>query len=151
MARRRREAQQEFLYTMPIRPQAGQICELYYNPDLTPLRGRPEIYVRGAFNRWQHPNSIPPTQMKHGMAFGVGFMKTQIQVGISVFWGGGSGVVGEWVGGWVTDVAGGGCLTTDAWVGFMRPRYRWGGGVGGWRGGGRGSWYMQAKVVGWPV
>lgn len=98
MARRRREAQQEFLYTMPIRPQAGQICELYYNPDLTPLRGRPEIYVRGAFNRWQHPNSIPPTQMKHGMAFGVGFMKTQIQVGISVFGGGG---LGWWVSGWV--------------------------------------------------
>jgi starch synthase len=49
--KRRRENQHEFLYTLPVTPKAGEKLELYYNPDLTPLRGRPEIYVRGGFNR----------------------------------------------------------------------------------------------------
>jgi hypothetical protein len=31
--------------------QAGETVELFYNPDLTPLRGRPFIDVQGAFNR----------------------------------------------------------------------------------------------------
>jgi hypothetical protein len=30
---------------------AGDKLELFYNPDLTPLRGPPDIYVRGSFNR----------------------------------------------------------------------------------------------------
>lgn len=50
--KRRRENQHEFLYTLPVIPKAGEKLELYYNPDLTPLRGRPEIYVRGSFNRY---------------------------------------------------------------------------------------------------
>jgi starch synthase len=49
--KRRRENQHEFLYTLPVTPKAGEKLELFYNPDLTPLRGRPEIYVRGGFNR----------------------------------------------------------------------------------------------------
>lgn len=49
--KRRREAQHDFLYTLPVQASAGQAIELFYNPDLTPLRGRPEIYVRGSFNR----------------------------------------------------------------------------------------------------
>jgi starch synthase len=49
--KRRRENQHEFLYTLPVIPRAGEKLELFYNPDLTPLRGRPEIYVRGSFNR----------------------------------------------------------------------------------------------------
>ncbi len=49
--RARREAQAAFLYTLPVTPEAGETLELFYNPDLTPLRGRPEIYVRGGFNR----------------------------------------------------------------------------------------------------
>lgn len=51
-ARRRRAAQQQFLYTIPLSPKAGQTVEVYYNPDLTVLRGRPEIYMRGCWNRW---------------------------------------------------------------------------------------------------
>lgn len=50
--KRRRETQYEFLYTVPVMPKAGETVELFFNPDLTPLRGRPEIYVRGSFNRW---------------------------------------------------------------------------------------------------
>jgi len=34
--------------------QAGQTVELFYNPDLTPLRGRPTIQLQGGFNRWGH-------------------------------------------------------------------------------------------------
>eukprot|EP00775_Hariotina_reticulata_P005611 gene5611-5849_t len=76
--KRRREAQHEFLYTLPVQASAGQAIELFYNPDLTPLRGRPEIYVRGAFNRWRHNVTIPPTKMTTTTPGGVGFLKATI-------------------------------------------------------------------------
>lgn len=80
VARKRREAQQEFLYTLPVTPRAGEKCDIYYNPDLTPLRGRPEIFARGAFNRWTHPNRIPPTQLFPTMPGAIGFMKATVQI-----------------------------------------------------------------------
>ena len=43
----------EILYTVPSKPEAGQLVEVYYNPELTSLRGRPEIYLHGSWNRWQ--------------------------------------------------------------------------------------------------
>ncbi|WIA34022.1 hypothetical protein OEZ86_012404 [Tetradesmus obliquus] len=78
--KRRRENQQEFLYTLPVTPKAGQPLELFYNPDLTPLRGRPEIYVRGSFNRWRHGQRIPPIKMESSMPGGIGFLKATIDV-----------------------------------------------------------------------
>jgi starch synthase len=57
--KRRRENQHEFLYTLPVIPRAGEKLELFYNPDLTPLRGRPEIYVRGSFNRCVYVLKLP--------------------------------------------------------------------------------------------
>jgi starch synthase len=58
-AKQRRSAQQQFLYTIPLTPRAGQEVEVFYNPDLTVLRGRPEIYLRGCWNRWG-PAGGPP-------------------------------------------------------------------------------------------
>ena len=49
--KKRRELQRQVLFTVPIRPQAGQSAKVYYNPDVTPLRGRPETWVRGGWNR----------------------------------------------------------------------------------------------------
>ncbi|KAL6784007.1 SSS3B [Auxenochlorella protothecoides x Auxenochlorella symbiontica] len=76
-AKARRAAQAAFLYTRPTTPRAGEAVELLYNPDLTPLRGRPEVWVRGGFNRWTAGN-FPPQAMR---ATGVGgFHATTIQV-----------------------------------------------------------------------
>lgn len=49
--KKRRELQRQVLFTMPIRPKAGQTVRVYYNPDVTPLRGRPEAWLRGGWNR----------------------------------------------------------------------------------------------------
>lgn len=50
---KRRELQRQVLFTVPIRPKAGQSVRVYYNPDVTPLRGRPEAWLRGGWNRWE--------------------------------------------------------------------------------------------------
>lgn len=49
--KKRRELQRQVLFTMPIRPKAGQSVRVYYNPDVTTLRGRPEAWLRGGWNR----------------------------------------------------------------------------------------------------
>ncbi|MEW5313653.1 MAG: hypothetical protein WDW38_005202 [Sanguina aurantia] len=49
--RKRRAARLEFLYTIPLTPVAGKPCDIFYNPDRTVLRGRPDIHVRGSWNR----------------------------------------------------------------------------------------------------
>lgn len=78
-ARRRRELQARVVYTKPLTPQAGQPAELYYNPDHTPLRGRPDIYVKGAFNRWQS-GAFGPLPMEDTLPGGIGWQKATIQV-----------------------------------------------------------------------
>ncbi len=49
--RKRRSTVNEFLYTVPYQPVPGQRVEVFYNPEHTPLRGRPNIYMRCGFNR----------------------------------------------------------------------------------------------------
>jgi hypothetical protein len=58
-----------------------QPCEVHYNPTLTPLRGRPEVYVSGGFNRWRHPQRHGPALMQPTMRGALGFAKTVVQVG----------------------------------------------------------------------
>lgn len=41
----------QVLYTNPVTPRAGEEVTVFYNPDITVLRGRPEIYLRGSWNR----------------------------------------------------------------------------------------------------
>ena len=40
------------LYTDPVTPRAGEPVTVFYNPDATVLRGRPEVWLRGCWNRW---------------------------------------------------------------------------------------------------
>lgn len=49
--RRRRELQRMVLYTDPVTPRAGERVTVFYNPDATVLRGRPEVWLRGCWNR----------------------------------------------------------------------------------------------------
>ena len=35
----------------PLCMQAGQGLDVYYNPELTPLRGRPDVYVHCSWDR----------------------------------------------------------------------------------------------------
>lgn len=61
--RRRREVQRTMLYTDPVTPRAGQTVTVYYNPDATVLRGRPEVWLRGSWNRCHRmlcPSLSPP-------------------------------------------------------------------------------------------
>lgn len=80
--RRRREMQRRFLYTDPVVPVAGQKVEVYYNPDKTVLRGRPDIYVCGSFNRWTHTKPFGPVRMEPAVpdAGGIGFQVTTVHV-----------------------------------------------------------------------
>lgn len=59
----RRRQQEGVVYTMPPRPRAGDMVSVFYNPQRTMLQGRPEVYVRGSFNRWRHPSCFIPTRM----------------------------------------------------------------------------------------
>ena len=47
--------QSRFLYTHPITPVAGKPVDVFYNPDETALRGRPEVYLTASYNRGTHP------------------------------------------------------------------------------------------------
>jgi len=49
--RRRRELQRTVLYTDPVTPRAGERATVFYNPDATVLRGSPEVWLRGSWNR----------------------------------------------------------------------------------------------------
>ena len=75
--RKRRALQRKVLYTNPLVPKAGETCEVYYNPDMTVLEGRPEVYMRGSWNRWTHPQGIPTTPMEPAFTCGIGFMKVR--------------------------------------------------------------------------
>ncbi|KAL4419296.1 hypothetical protein ABPG77_001628 [Micractinium sp. CCAP 211/92] len=79
-ARRRRELRSRTLFTKPLTPVAGQPVEIYYNPDETALRGRPEVYVTGGFNRWTHPEKFAPVQMQSVVPGGIGWYKATVQV-----------------------------------------------------------------------
>jgi len=81
-ARRRRELQRRFLYTKPVTPAAGQKVTVYYNPDRTVLRGRPDVFVRGSFNRWNHAEQFGPLPMTPAVpeAGGLGFMSAEVDV-----------------------------------------------------------------------
>lgn len=76
----RHQAQSKFLYTRPLTPKAGEKVEVFYRPELTELRGRPEVYIRGSFNKWHHAQCFMPTKMEPTLKGGVGFLKTTIQV-----------------------------------------------------------------------
>lgn len=77
--RRRRELRSRVLFTQPITPVAGQPVDIFYNPDETPLRGRPEVFASVGFNRWTHgeKNVVPLQSVIPG---GIGWEKATVQV-----------------------------------------------------------------------
>ena len=41
----------QILYTHPVTPRAGEEATVFYNPDITVLRGQPEVHLRASWNR----------------------------------------------------------------------------------------------------
>ena len=50
-ARKRRAMQRQVLYTNPVTPRAGESVQVFYNPNLTVLQSRPDVWMRGSWNR----------------------------------------------------------------------------------------------------
>jgi hypothetical protein len=57
-AAKRRSLQRRSLYTYPLQPKAGDTIDIFYNPNTTNLAGRNNVYARGGWNRWTHPQPI---------------------------------------------------------------------------------------------
>ncbi len=58
------------------------ILQVYYNPDNTVLRGRPETWLRGGWNRWTHARTFPPQPMQPVQPGGTGFLQGTVEVSI---------------------------------------------------------------------
>ena len=41
----------QVVFTRPAVPEAGQPVQVFYNPDVSNLRGRPEVWLRAGWNR----------------------------------------------------------------------------------------------------
>ncbi|CAL8472333.1 g11876 [Coccomyxa elongata] len=78
--RKRRALQRQVLYTRPVRPAAGDTVTVCYNPDATVLRGRPEVWLRGSWNRWTHPECFLPQLMRPPRPGAIGFLHSSVQV-----------------------------------------------------------------------
>lgn len=64
------------LYTEPEVVLAGREVTVYYNPAETPLNGRSSVFLRGGWNRWNHPMAFGPVQMTAPAAGGQHFSAT---------------------------------------------------------------------------
>ncbi|XP_057960630.1 starch synthase 3, chloroplastic/amyloplastic [Malania oleifera] len=55
-------SQKHIVYTEPLDVQAGSTVTVLYNPANTVLNGKPEIWFRYSFNRWNHRMGVLPPQ-----------------------------------------------------------------------------------------
>ncbi|KAL6763588.1 starch synthase [Haematococcus lacustris] len=80
--KRRRSSMNQFLYTVPYLPVAGQKMEVFYNPEHTPLRGRPDIYLRTGWNRWSlnRHQPVPSYRMEPVLPGNIGFYRAEVLV-----------------------------------------------------------------------
>ncbi|KAJ9523115.1 hypothetical protein QJQ45_023899 [Haematococcus lacustris] len=107
--KRRRSSMNQFLYTVPYLPVAGQkvgagfslpvvavwqrllsdsvqcsvpMMEVFYNPEHTPLRGRPDIYLRTGWNRWSlnRHQPVPSYRMEPVLPGNIGFYRAEVLV-----------------------------------------------------------------------
>ena len=62
----------------------GQVT-VYYDPDATVLRGRPETWVRGCWNRWAHAQCFLPELMRPVLPGGIGFHRASVQARAPAF------------------------------------------------------------------
>lgn len=81
-SRKRRDLQRNFLFSLPNPPEAGQKATIYYNPDRTVLRGRPDVFLSGGFNRGKHQEIVEPVLMEPAVpeAGGLGFLKAVVDI-----------------------------------------------------------------------
>lgn len=77
---KRRALLSKFLYTQPVVPKAGQTVDVFYNPDHTSLRGRPEVWLRGSWNRWKHNELVGPLKMEPSFPGALGFLKVLLML-----------------------------------------------------------------------
>ncbi|THU65148.1 hypothetical protein C4D60_Mb05t00610 [Musa balbisiana] len=57
-------SQKHIVYTEPIDVQAGRMVTVFYNPYHTVLNGKPEVWFKCSFNRWNHHKGpLPPQKM----------------------------------------------------------------------------------------
>lgn len=57
-------SQKHIVYTEPIDVQAGRMVTVFYNPYHTVLNGKPEVWFKCSFNRWNHRKGpLPPKKM----------------------------------------------------------------------------------------
>lgn len=82
--RRRRERQRGALYTIPVRPVAGQEVTVFYNSEATSLRGRPQAWLRGSWNRWTHPACFLPQLLQPVVKGAPGFASARVKVRLPV-------------------------------------------------------------------
>ena len=59
---------------------------MYYDPNATVLRGRPETWVRGCWNRWAHAQCFLPELMRPVLPGGIGFHRASVQARMLDFW-----------------------------------------------------------------
>lgn len=58
------KSQAHIFYTDPIDVEAGKNVTIFYNSSNTILSGKPEVWLRGSFNRWTHRmGCFPPVKM----------------------------------------------------------------------------------------
>lgn len=57
------QSQAHIFYTEPAVVRAGEDVTIFYNPSNTVLNGKPEVYIRGSFNRWTYRHGIPTTRL----------------------------------------------------------------------------------------
>ncbi|CAM6097771.1 unnamed protein product [Calypogeia fissa] len=57
------KSQAHIFYTDPSIVRAGEDVTIFYNPSNTVLNGKPEVYIRGSFNRWTFRHGIPTTKL----------------------------------------------------------------------------------------
>lgn len=57
------KSQAHIFYTEPSEVRAGEDVTIFYNPSNTVLNGKPEVYIRGSFNRWTYRRGIPTAKL----------------------------------------------------------------------------------------
>ncbi|CAL9751187.1 unnamed protein product [Musa acuminata subsp. burmannicoides] len=57
-------SQKHIVYSEPIVVRAGRMVTVFYNPNHTVLNGKPEVWFKCSFNRWNHRKGpLPPQKM----------------------------------------------------------------------------------------
>nr|VDC65487.1 unnamed protein product [Brassica rapa] len=78
-------SQKDVVYTEPLEIQAGSSVTVLYNPSNTVLKGKPEVWFRGSFNRWTHRLGPLPPQKMEAADDGSSHLKTSAKVPLDAY------------------------------------------------------------------